>query len=52
MTNNPILNRLNQPQSNNMVDSFNQFKKSIQGQDPKALVMSLLNSGKMSREQF
>lgn len=52
MTNNLILNRLNQPQSNNMVDSFNQFKKSIQGQDPKALVMSLLNSGKMSREQF
>lgn len=30
MTNNPILNRLNQPQSNNMVESFNQFKKSIQ----------------------
>ena len=52
MTNNPILNRLNQPQSNNMVESFKQFKKSIQGQDPKSLVMSLLNSGKMSREQF
>lgn len=51
--NNPILNVMNQSQSNNdMIEQFNQFKKSIQGQDPKALVMNLLNSGKMSREQF
>lgn len=51
--NNPILNVMNQSQSNNdMIEQFNQFKKSIQGQDPKALVMNLLNSGKMTREQF
>lgn len=44
---------MNQSQSNNdMIEQFNQFKKSIQGQDPKALVMNLLNSGKMTREQF
>lgn len=44
---------MNQSQSNqDMISQFNQFKKSIQGQDPKAMVMSLLNSGKMSREQF
>lgn len=53
MNNNPILNMMNQSQSNqDMISQFNQFKKSIQGQDPKAMVMSLLNSGKMSREQF
>lgn len=44
---------MNQSQPNqDMISQFNQFKKSIQGQDPKAMVMSLLNSGKMSREQF
>lgn len=35
----------------NMVQQFNQFKSTFQG-DPKAEVQKLLDSGKISREQF
>lgn len=44
-----------QPQSNNgfanMVSQFNQFRQSFQG-DPKQQVQELLNSGRMTQEQF
>lgn len=56
---NPIFNRFNQsnpspgPFSNvqNMVNQFNQFRAQFQG-DPKAQVQQLLDSGKMTQEQF
>ena len=56
---NPIFNRFNQsnpspgPLSNvqNMVNQFNQFRAQFQG-DPKAQVQQLLDSGKMTQEQF
>ena len=54
--NNPILEMLNQRQvSNNplqMLQEFQKFKNQMQGKDAKGMVMELLNSGKMSRQQF
>lgn len=35
----------------NMLSQFNQFESQFQG-DPKAQVQELLNSGKMTQEQF
>jgi len=45
MNNNPIGNMLN------MVNQFNQFKNTFQG-NPEQQVKQLLNSGKMSQQQF
>lgn len=36
---------------NNFMSKFNQFRQSFQG-DPQQKVQELLNSGKMSQEQF
>ena len=48
-------NRAQQAPMNNkfgqMMQQFQQFKKSFRG-DPKQQVQDLLNSGKMSQEQF
>lgn len=44
-------NQTAQPNMMNMVTKFNQFKNSLQG-DPKQIVQNLLNTGKMSQEQF
>lgn len=48
----------NQPQQNtpfgnmaNMMQQFQQFKNGFSG-DPKAMVQQLLNSGRMTQEQF
>lgn len=35
----------------NMMEQFNQFKQSFQG-DPQQQVQNLLNSGQMTQEQF
>lgn len=53
---NPLFNILNggvQPQSpmTNMIKQLNQFRQTFQG-DPKQQVQQLLNSGKMSQQQF
>lgn len=54
---NPLFNALGgakAPMDNNfinMVKQFNNFKNNFQG-DPKQMVQSLLNSGKMSQEQY
>ncbi len=54
---NPLANmfgRRQSPQMNNamnMMQQFNQFRNSFQG-DPKQAVMNLLSSGQMSQEQF
>lgn len=56
---NPILEQLNRTQTtvsrNNpieMLKQFNEFKRSMQGKDPQKIVMDLLNSGRMSQQQF
>ena len=36
----------------NMLQRFNQFKQQFQNQDPQKMVQQLLDSGKMSQEQF
>ena len=53
---NPLFNILNsgmQPQNPmmNMMTQLNQFRQTFQG-NPKQQVQQLLNSGKMSQEQF
>lgn len=57
---NPIYNAFrNQPSSmpspfgniTNMIKQFNQFRSGFQG-DPQSMVQQLINSGKMSQEQF
>ena len=50
---NPLFNQLggNQPNTNNIVARFNQFKRQFQG-DPQQKVQELLNSGQMSQAQF
>lgn len=56
---NPILEQLNRTQTtvsrNNpieMLKQFNEFKRHMQGKDPQKIVMDLLNSGRMSQQQF
>ena len=56
---NPILEQLNRTQTtvlrNNpieMLKQFNEFKRNMQGKDPQKIVMDLLNSGRMSQQQF
>lgn len=53
---NPLFNILNggiQPQNSmmNMMAQLNQFRQTFQG-NPKQQVQQLLNSGRMSQEQF
>lgn len=59
MSMNPILEQLNRTQTtvskNNpieMLKQFNEFKRNRQGKDPQKIVMDLLNSGRMSQQQF
>lgn len=49
---NPLYNQMQQqgPQ-NNLLQRFQQFKQSFQG-DPKQQVQQLLNSGKVSQQQY
>lgn len=57
---NPILEQLSRTQQttisrNNpieMLKQFNEFKRNMQGKDPQKIVMNLLNSRKMSQQQF
>lgn len=53
---NPILSRLNsQPQVNspaNMIQQFADFKRQMAGKDPQAMVQQLIQSGKLSQQQF
>lgn len=55
MANNPLFNAMGGNQfptnSPNMIQQIMQFKSSIQG-DPKQQVQALLNSGKMTQDQF
>jgi len=48
---NPMLSQLNNNPVN-MLQKFAQFKSSMQGKDPEAMVNELLRSGKMTQAQF
>lgn len=53
---NPLFNMFGNQQGpfnnmNNVVDQFNQFQSTFQG-DPKQKVQELLNSGQMTQNQF
>ena len=59
---NPMLSRLaqnspasvQQPSNNpmNMIQQFAEFKRQMAGKDPQAMVQQLLQSGRMSQQQF
>ena len=49
---NPILSQLRPNNPLSMIQQFNQFRQSMQGKDPEAMVNELLRSGKMSQQQF
>ena len=52
---NPMLNQLNKQAPTNplaMIKEFQQFKQQMIGKDPQQIVYDLLNSGKMTQEQF
>lgn len=52
---NPLFNLLNGGRNNgpgNMIQQFQQFKKQMQGVDPREEVQKLLQSGKISQEQL
>lgn len=56
---NPIFNAIKSQNSspgvfgnmNNIISQFNQFRAGLQG-DPQSMVQQLINSGKMSQQQF
>lgn len=50
---NPMLQQLAQtnPQMN-MLKQFSQFKQQMAGKDPQAIITDLLNTGKMTPQQF
>lgn len=45
---NPMMQQLHP----NMMQQFNQFRRQMEGKDPQAIVMDLINSGKMTPAQF
>ena len=49
---NPMLSHLRANNPMQMISQFNQFKQSMQGKDPEAMVNELLRTGKMSPQQF
>ena len=49
---NPMLSQLNANNPVQMLQRFAEFKKSMQGKDPEAMVNDLLRSGKMTPQQF
>ena len=49
---NPMLSQLSSNNPVQMLQRFSEFKRSMQGKDPQAMVNELLQSGKMTQEQF
>lgn len=53
---NPILQKLQQQAAPNnpmqMLQQFSQFKRQMQGRDPRAMVEDMLRTGKLSPAQF
>lgn len=48
---NPLYGMMNQSQPNNFMKQFAEFKKSFNG-DPQQMIQQLLNSGKISQQQY
>lgn len=48
---NPLFHQLNGGQSNDLLSRFNQFRQTFKG-DPQQQVQQLLNSSKVSQEQY
>lgn len=50
---NPLYNSMNQnqPTANNLIQRFNQFRQNFNG-DPRQQVQQLLNSGKVTQQQY
>lgn len=48
---NPLYNQMPNPQGNNMIQNFMQFRQSFQG-DARQTVQNLLNSGRVSQQQY
>ena len=48
---NPLYNQMNRTNGNDFITRFNQFRQTING-DPRAQVQNLLNSGRVSQEQY
>ena len=48
---NPLYNQFKGKNNNNFIQQFNQFRQTFKG-DPKQQVQNLLNSGRVSQEQY
>ena len=48
---NPLFHQLSGGQGNDLISRFNQFRQSFKG-DPQQQVQQLLNSGRVSQEQY
>jgi hypothetical protein len=48
---NPLYNQMNRTNGNDFITRFNQFRQTING-DPRTQVQNLLNSGRVSQEQY
>lgn len=48
---NPLYNDMNQGNQNNLVQRFQQFRQNFKG-DPQQQVQQLLNSGRVSQQQY
>lgn len=48
---NPLYNELNTQPGNNLLQRFQQFRQQFRG-DPRQQVQNLLNSGKISQDQY
>lgn len=48
---NPLYEQMNAMQGNNIMAQFNAFRQSFKG-DPQQMVQQMLNSGRISQQQF
>ena len=49
---NPLFNQLNQNNPASMIQHFNDFRKQMQGINPKDEVMKMLQNGKINQQQL
>ena len=49
---NPLFNQLNQNNTASMIQHFNDFRKQMQGINPKDEVMKMLQNGKINQQQL
>ena len=49
---NPLYNQLNQNNPASMIQQFNEFRKQMQGINPKDEVMKMLHNGKINQQQL